>query len=336
MKIGCAFLRYAYGHKARGDAMEAYGIYPVLREMGHESCVFWVDEYLNDKHAMHTKILEFADREKPDILFFILMKDEIPFKTLLALKERCVTVNWFGDDTWRFDHFTKVYAPYFTYAVTTDKYSLEKYRRCGYDHVILSQWASWGYADTLVPEDISYEYDVSFAGMYSGHREWIIKKLRKKGLRLGCFGHGWPDGIMPYDKLGDLFRKSRINLNLSNSVSYDIRCLASGFKPLREFVGAKVKKGKKITQMLKARNFEIPAFGGFQLTNYVPGLEDYFLPGRDVAVYATVEDIMTQIHDYLKHEDKRRAVMMNGYKRAKEGHLYRDRFEQVLKEIQKR
>ena len=45
------------------------------------------------------------------------------------------TVNWFTDDHWRFDRFSRHFAPAFDWSVTTDRDSLPKYEAIGYDGV---------------------------------------------------------------------------------------------------------------------------------------------------------------------------------------------------------
>ncbi|GAH96354.1 unnamed protein product, partial [marine sediment metagenome] len=61
--------------------------------------------------------------------------------------------------------------------------------------------------------------------------------------------------------------------------SYDIRYIFSSIKSLREFM-----RSKKRIEQIKARNFEIPALGGFQLTNYCLSLEDYFEIGKEIVM----------------------------------------------------
>ena len=250
------------------------------------------------------------------------------------LKSKYTTINWFCDDQWRFENFTRHYAPHFSYAITTDKFALTKYKKLGYENAILSQWASFGYFDNLDFDSIGYKYDVSFVGAFSGNRKWIVKELSKKGIKVECFGYGWENGIVSYEQMIEIFKISKINLNISNSVSYDIRCLSSSVKGLREFIGTKLKKGKKTAEQIKARNFEIPAFGGFQLSNYIPSLEDYFVIGKQIAAYTSIEDLAIQIEYYLHNEKERRKIMIDGYNKAKSQHTYLNRLEKIFKEIE--
>ena len=244
------------------------------------------------------------------------------------LKSRYTTINWFCDDNWRFDIFTKYQAPHFTYAITTDKFALNKYRKIGYENVILNQFASFGFAEDIDFEAIKYKYNVSFVGGISVYRKWLINKLEKTGVRVECFGAGWKNGRVTFDEMGGIFKTSKINLNISNSVSHNIRYIFSSLRSIREFL-----RSKKRVEQIKARNFEIPAFGGFQLTNYVSFLEDYLDIGKEVAIYTSIEDLLSQVKYYLENESSRKKIMINGYKKSYQEPTYFHRLKKIFKEL---
>lgn len=328
MKIVPVFLRYDYGIKSRGDSLEYNGFYPALKQITDRVYPFWFDEYLTKKDELQKRVIKFIDDVSPDVVFFILMKDEFSFETLDYLKSKYITVNWFCDDQWRFENFTKHYAPHFSYAVTTDKFSLSKYKKIDYKNVIPSQSASSGIAKGFDPRNVKYKYDVSFVGVKTPYREWVVRFLKKKSIHVECFGSEWPNGRISYEEMCDVFRISKINLNLSNSTSHDIRYMISSIKALKEFL-----LSRKRFEQIKARNFEIPAFGGFQLTNYVAGLGDYFRIGKDIAVYSVIDDLPKIIRYYLQDEKTRVKMLKSGYAKAKREHIYYHRLKQILKEI---
>ena len=244
------------------------------------------------------------------------------------LKSRYTTINWFCDDNWRFDIFTKYQAPHFTYAVTTDKFALSKYRNIGYKNVILSQWASFGFTEDIDFEAIKYKYNVSFVGGNNSYRKWLINQLEKDGIRVECFGTGWRNGRVSFEKMTEIFRTSKINLNISNSVNYDIRYIFSSLRSIKEFL-----RSIKRIEQIKARNFEILAFGGFQLTNYVLFLEDYLDIGKEAAIYTSIEELLSQVKYYLENESNRKKIMINGYKRSCKEHTYFHKLKKIFKEL---
>lgn len=328
MKIVPVFLRYDYGIKSRGDSLEYHGFYQALKQITDNVYPFWFDEHISKKDELQKRVIEFIDEVNPDIVFFILMRNEFAFETLDYLKSKYITINWFGDDPWRFENFTKYYAPHFTYSITTDKFSLIKYNKIGYKNVILSQWASFGCKENIDFDSIEYKYDISFIGSNSGYRKWIVEKLLKKGIKVECFGHGWRNGKISFEDMTEIFTTSKINLNISNSASYDIRYVFSSIQSLKEFV----RSGKKVEQ-IKARNFEIPAFGGFQLTNYALSLEDYFEIGNEISTYTSFEDLLSQIEYFLENESQRKEIMISGYERAIEEHTYVKRLINLFSKI---
>ena len=326
MKIVPVFLRYDYGIKSRGDSLEYQGFYSALKQITSEVYPFWYDEYLNRKEELQNRVIKFVDSVRPDIVFFILMKDEFSFETFDYLKSKYITLNWFCDDQWRFEDFTKYYAPHFTYAITTDKFALRKYKDIGCKNVILNQLPPLVFYKDIDFKAVKYKYDVTFVGGISGYREYLIHQLKKKGVKVECFGYGWRNGRVTFNELREIFKSSKINLNISNSVNYDMRYIFSSLRSVMRFL-----KSKKRIEQIKGRNFEIPASGGFQLTNYVPSLDDYFNIGNEVAVYISIDDLVLQINYYLNNEEERKKIMINGYKRVINEHNYLNRLETIIK-----
>src|SRR5690606_6160097 len=116
----------------------------------------------------------------------------------------------------------KEYSKYFDVVVTTDPWSVGRYREIGREPM-LCQWAGDAADIELVTRDEDFVLDTTFVGMKTPQRAWFIKKLGKLGAQVECFGHGWKNGRVSFDEMYEIFRTSRINLNLSNSISMDIR-----------------------------------------------------------------------------------------------------------------
>ena len=325
MKILYVDLQYDYGDPKRGtNDIGLYGFKKSFETLGHDVETFYWDEYLKNPSTMQEPLKKRADLVKPDIIFFCLFRDQFEVETLNYLKSKYTTINWFGDDSWRFDTFTKYYANCFTYCVTTDKYSIPKYNAIGQKNVINGQWAA---LELSPPKslDVEYKYDVSFVGGFNYFRKWFVNQLIKNGISVHTFGNGWPSGPIPLDQLRDTFLKSKINLNLSNSKSFDIRYVLSA--PIHL---AHTLKTKKNSSQMKARTFEIPYYGGFQLTDYAPALGDYFDIGRDLAAYRDIDEAILLIKYYLDDNDERERVKRSGYVKAMGKHSYLNRIKEIL------
>jgi spore maturation protein CgeB len=353
MKVLAAFLEYDYGRKERGESMEKLYIFPALQKIAGSVIPFWLEEngYPHDLDGLQERILRVASEIKPDLIFFMLMRHEIALETLKELSRKYTTVNWFCDDQWRFETFTRLVAPALSWSVTTDKYSLRKYSDLGIKQVIHSQWATGCYLEDIDFSLINYRFDVSFVGAKNIKREWIIEQLVERKISVNCFGSGWPEGRVSVKEMQEIFQLSRINLNLSNSFQED-RAYAS-FVRGRLFSSISGLFGKdrlqylkqikdsltflpanrlKQSEQVKARTFEIAGCGGFQLSQFALAIDDYFIPGKEIALFVTIGDLERQIAYYLEKESERKKIAEAGYKRAKE-YSYEKRFEKIFHEM---
>lgn len=327
MKILYVDLQYDYGIKERGrNIIGLDGFKKSFEELGHDVVMFYYDEYLSNTQPMQNKLQEFADKENPDLIFFSLFQNQFEQGTLEYLKSKYTTINWFGDDQWRFDNFTMKYMNHFTYCITTDKYSIPKYKQLGQSNIIYSQWAAIN--SHQIPKFEGYKYDVSFVGGFHPYRKWFIDTLKKRGLKVEVFGNGWENGPLSAEEMNELFVSSKINLNIGNSNSFDIRYLLSHWKAIPLLI-----RSKKNASQIKARNFEIPYFGGFQLTDYVPTIENYFDIGGDIICYKDVDEAELLIRYYLENEGEREMIKNNSYQKAQNKHGYLNRLQDVLEQI---
>lgn len=339
MKVMYVDLQFDYGVEARGkNYIGLDGFKNSMEALGHIVVPYFYDHYLNDLENLQVDILDFSNNCQPDLIFFCLFQNQFEHTTLLSLKKKFKTINWFGDDQWRFDSFSRHYANDFSWCITTDQFSVNRYHAIGQSNVVYSQWAAIDAHINLSNVSKSrgtetYVHDVSFVGGYHPYRKWFIHELEKKGIKVTVYGNGWPNGPLKAEEMIKLFERSKINLNLSNSVSWDLRYMLSNpssFVSLgKKFLG----RGVKNASQIKARNFEIPFFGGFQLTEYVPSLENYFDIGKNIACYASPDEAFTQIQYYLENNEQRELMRYMGTKTARASHGYINRFKEIFESI---
>jgi spore maturation protein CgeB len=123
-------MRHDYGDPRRGLSFEETNFRSALEGMGHEVLAFdFMERARRDGVArMRSDLIEEARRMAPDVAFFCLFTDQLGVATLQSVRRTgCPTVNWFGDDHWRFETFTRHMAPALDRAVTTDADSLPRY-----------------------------------------------------------------------------------------------------------------------------------------------------------------------------------------------------------------
>lgn len=318
MKIVYVDLQYDYGVKSRGlSPIGEKGFSNVFKSLGHDVRCFYYDDYIKNPEPLQKLLLDFVKSEPTDLVYFSLYTDQFYPETLRELQKLCITVAWFGDDQFRFENYTCRYAPDFNYCVTTDPYAVPKYKKIGVNNVFLSQWAALNVDVPPLNHTPIYKYDVSFVGGFHSVRKWYVNEFRKAGLKVEAFGYKWPNGAVSLSGMIDIFNSSKINLNLSNSVNWDIRYLADGpTNILRAFMSA-----KNVSQ-IKARNFEIPYYGGFQLTPYVPWLEDYFAIGKEIVCYADVDEAIRLAKFYLENDADREKIRLASIEKSRNVHTY--------------
>ena len=98
-----------------------------------------------------------------------------------------------------------------------------------------------------------------------------------------------------YTQMPKIFKSSSINLNIT------LKILQSGI-PLRVM--------------------DILGSGGFLLSNYQPELAEYFIDGKDIVMYESIEDAYDKARYYLEHEDLRKQVAASGHQKTKDLFTY--------------
>jgi spore maturation protein CgeB len=327
MKILYVAMADDYGDPSRGPSFEETNFRSALDGMGHEVVPFdfMAEKRGHGKAEMNRRLLAAAEEASADLTFFVLFEDEIDQETIRGVSRvGGPTVNWFTDDHWRFDRFSRRYAPALDWSVTTDRDSLPKYEAIGYENVILSQWACNRYAYERTADRL--EYDVTFIGQSYGERPATVERLRADGIDVRCWGFGWPEGRIEQDEMVRVFGASRINLNLSSAFSPGGRL---PWRVLRRITGKKEERKSQI----KGRTFEVPGSGGFLLTDRVAYLEDYLSPGEEIGIFESADDLVAQVRWWLEHEDERSKAAEAGYRRVRAEHTYDHRFAEIFDRI---
>lgn len=78
------------------------------------------------------------------------------------------------------------------------------------------------------------------------------------------------------------------------------------------------------------RIWDVLGSGGFLLTNYQAEIPYYFTEGEDLVCFDGVEDMREKAAYYLAHEEERRRIAENGYKKVKQHHSYVERLNTML------
>lgn len=350
MKILYIGMKYDYGKPERGFSFEHYNFYDSLVRMnrGENKVIYFpFDEVMNrvGQEEMNRRLLATVEEERPELCFFFLFTEEIKKETIKKISEKsgAITFNWFADDHWRFDNFSRYWAPLFHWVATTDSRAVEKYYKIGYRNVIKTQWACnhFLYRPVATPKI----YDLTFVGQPHSDRKKVVERIRAEGLKIECFGYGWPRGRISQEEMIRVFSASKINLNLNKASLFlsspkaiakiFLRRAGKFFLPLGPVaIWRNLKLAfSGLREQIKGRNFEIPGCGGFLLTGNADNLEDYYEDGKEIVIFRNTNDLIDKIRYYLEHEKEREEIAWAGYQRTLRDHTYEKRFNEIFKII---
>jgi spore maturation protein CgeB len=319
------------------DSADHINIILPLIELNHDIELM---DLIDNKQINESNILESIKKNKTELIFFIPVEDEIEFKFVTELAKKYTTLAYFYDDTWRIE-YSKKWARAVSYLVTSDRNWKQNFKDCE-NKVIFSPFFV-NCKKYLNSFSTLKKFDISFVGQYHPYREWVINKLIKDGFNVTVFGHGWSsNSTISFSKMIDVFNDSKINLNLSNCISFDIRYLLdfenknffSSLKSLKHIYNYYFKKDMKIYEMVKARFFEINACGGFQLSFYAEGLESAYDIGKDLVVFNNFDELTRRVKYYLENAQERKIIAENGYKKTLLKHEASLRLADILSQIE--
>lgn len=316
MKIVCAFGQHNYGNPARGISYEYANFLPALRRLGHEVIHIetWNKSNYPDFLALNRTFIETITAVQPDVVLCVLINYELWLETFHTLRQKCqaVLVHWGTDDSWKYESFAKWVAPAFDIYATTAHDAFDKANRAGRKNFFLTQWAA---SSSTLHQPLTAgqcRFQVSFVGSAYGNRPRWIAQLKRHGIDVACFGHGWRHGPVAADEIPKIIRDSVVSLNFGDS-GLIVRGLGVGR-----------------SRQIKARVFEVPGAGGFLLTQDAPRLEQFFDRNKEIATFDGITDLFQKLKFFLTHPQQRDEIAQNGYARTLRDHTYEDRFARIL------
>lgn len=277
-----------------------WNFYLPLLSLGHQ-VIFFDSSYKGNK-----ELLEEIEKFKPDLLFCIMTGDpfvckEEPWETIIQETGvgRTKTFNFYCDDTWRFDSFSKKTCNFFNYCSTPEKKSVEDYKNIGYNNIIHSTW----HANSDLYSNIRKSKDslLCFVGQkHSPERIEFISFLENNGFHVtNPTGASFEDMVFSYSN-------SSIGLNFSRN------------------------KGK--TQ-IKGRVFEVTATNSLLLTEYHDEIEEYFIENKEIIIFRDKFELLEKVKFLSSNLNIAEKISRNGHERFLKEHDSKIRLEKLLREI---
>ncbi len=145
------------------------------------------------------------------------------------------------------------------------------------------------------------DIDVLFIGNKYGVRGQIIDYLKKHGVKVDCYGLGWPNGYVNAERMAELSKRAHIILG----------------------VGAVGHCQDVFT--LKLRDFDAPMSGAMYLTHRNPELCQIFHEGEEIECYTTPKEALNKIRFYLEQPEDLVRIAKNGHQKALKSHNWNQR-----------
>lgn len=282
------------------DGVYWYTYLPLV-EMGHN--VYFYDT-VNPDEKNYSKVIEDF---KPDLIFCCLTGDKIisPYEPWEELSKetqsgRTRTFNWYCDDTWRFDNFSRTTCKHFTVCSTPEYSSISKYKKIGYHNIIEANWHS----NASLYNNPSFDnkkIPISFAGSITDSRKIFFNVCDSEIKTTSGVSH---------DKMLEVHSMSKIGLNLSKNDN----------------------DPKRKTQM-KQRIFEVVAGGALLLTEHHPGIERYFEIDKEIVTFKSIMEFKKKSKFLLSNDRVTKSIARKGYERFMREHESSIRLKNTLQKI---
>lgn len=216
------------------------------------------------------------------------------------------------DDPESSDLLSKPVATAYDLCLVGNIAEVETYRSWGVKN---AEWVPLGlqpsiYDTTLTYEDILYgERDIDLFMMLDRDAPWRkerVEKLAQAFPGAHFYGKGWPRGYLPNDKELEYLRRAKIGPNIHNS-----------------------------TGPINYRTFYLPANGVMQICDNKDHLGKIYELDKEVVGFDSIEECIELCRYYLAHNEERRLIAANGWKRAVTDYNEKEVFNGVIKNIEK-
>jgi spore maturation protein CgeB len=162
-----------------------------------------------------------------------------------------------------------------------------------------------------------YDFGILFIGSPEKDRIEKLLFLSDKNILVNIFGNGW-------EKF-NLQNHSNIIINNKELVGEDYRKAIRSSSITLNFL-------RKINDDLHtSRTFEIPACGGFMISERSSEHSDFFVEDKEAVYFDDARELYEKITYYINNEKNRNEIRINGYKKVQEiNNTYCRMFEEML------
>lgn len=270
-------------------------------------------------------LIEAVSGYKPDVLL-VLLGENIQPRTIEKINQAgVITVNWVFDTLlfpYRRDYLRNVSCVY-DYIFIIDSLDILKFIDIKAKHIeSLPLGCSprvHRRVDLSEEEFKKFGSDVAFVGTLSPQRQKMLESLNDFDLKI--WGHWQKKSPLLGEnyKEQDIYGEGAAKIYNASKITIDIHNLYGLEKEIFN---------------VTPRVFEVPACGGFLLTNYVPQLNEFYKVGEEIIAYKNIEELKDLVRYYLQHDRERKEIAQRAYQRARQEHTYAKRLERLLNAVE--
>ncbi len=262
------------------------------------------------KSGFEQTILEQMAQHHINVVFINFVSGDLTFDIafLEKLSQHCYMVMNFYDGELFFEPIDRYYAQCADVVfIPASSYFTYNYKLLGINAIsTLSFFDSHLYT----PKEITKDIDISFVGDVSKKsRQDFIHFLKEQGYTVKVFGKGSPYGSVSFDTMIDIFNRSKINLNFSDTIDQ------RNFNTHTNTNYSIVKNIVKHMNQLKGRSIEVALCKGFVLTQHATGIQELFTK-EEIDTFNSKEELLQKVQYYLQHDTQREQKAASAYNKA--------------------
>lgn len=258
------------------------------------------------------RLVRLCQKEKPQILL-TTKGITISKEALLRMKELGVkTVNWHLENIYFGDYYKwfKKIAPHYDLFIKMDSSKI-----AGIDTGYLPVAVNPNHYQIEPNEQERQKYacDICFVGSHYPDRERLLSSLTRFDLKIfgnaawqkSSLRNSYCGGPLSLVETAKVFKCAKISLNFH-------------VKP-------------DTCRGINLRAFEIPAAGGFELSDYRPDAENLFLLGQEIEMYKNEKELVEKAKFFLAHDDLRKKIAQSGQRRILKDHTFDKRVQELMR-----
>ncbi len=264
-----------------------------------------------------------AESFQPDLVI-VVSGHLISAEALQTVRQRtgAILFHFYGEDFFNplnTNRTLREAAPYYDRLFTTKSFNVKEMADVGLHHV---GYIPHGYrpnchfpVEPSPAERNIYGSDLAFVGTWEADRASALGQLTEFNLRIWGADWEWAERTWEgrraiqkravyCEEMSKVFNASKINLAFLRKANRDRHT---------------------------SRTFEIPACGGFQLSERTEEILGFFEEGREIECFDSVDELRDKANYYLQHETSRKRIASAGLMRVRRSpYSYTDRLQTIL------